>query len=186
MARQFIYLTILAVLMIASPPKAHAQFIDQGIPNFPQKMSQWCWATVAQQVIAWKTGNKPAQCAMVAIANNSHPNACCNGNPQCNVPGSMQQIQALIAHFGASPSQISFPSNPMVLFQKLQNGVAVIVFVKNSPFAQIGHFVVIRGMDFSSGQPVVFVNDPLNWSGSSQPVPYWQLAQYWQAAIEVF
>lgn len=178
---------ILAIFVcLAFQPRAEAQYVDQGIQNISQEMQNWCWAAAAQQIIYHRTGLAPAQCQMVAVANQASPVFCCNNPWQCDVPGSMQQIQALIAGYGLRPSSLAFPSDPMTLYNKLNSGVSIIMFVRNSPYQQVGHFVVIRGMDWSRGFPVVFINDPMNWNGFSQPIPYNQLARFWYSAIEVY
>src|SRR2546423_9164495 len=71
--------------------------IDLGIQNISQETGEWCWVAVAQQIVLASRGAQgtPPQCAMVALANNQNPAFCCNGNPQCVVPGSFQQIQWL-------------------------------------------------------------------------------------------
>lgn len=174
-----------ALVIAFSPLPSSAQSIDLGIINIAQEGQAWCWAAAAQQVVAWKTGRAPYQCEMVAVANGVHPAVCCPYNPQCDVPGSMQQIQFLIANYGMSYSQITPPTDPMTLFALLQRRSAVIMFVRNSPYAQIGHFVVLRGMAWTHAGPVVLINDPIGWPGFSQPMPFQALIGYWQAAIVV-
>lgn len=164
---------------------AKAQHIDLGIQNIQQQGQAWCWVAVAQQIAAWKTGQAPQQCAMVAVANGTSPSMCCPYNPACDVPGSMQQIQLLLAQYGGVYSGISPPAHPAALFQTLSQGRAVIMLVRNSPVTAVGHFVVVRGMDFTPQGPVVFLNDPMAWSGFSQPIPFVNLMHYWQAAIVV-
>jgi hypothetical protein len=72
-----------------STETVHAQIpppVDIPVQNIPQETQVWCWAAVAQQIIMFSQGPKrtPPQCALVAIANNASPQACCSGyNPMC-------------------------------------------------------------------------------------------------------
>jgi hypothetical protein len=178
-------LLVCVLLLLGGAGAARAQYVDLGIQNIQQQGQAWCWAAAAQQIIAWKTGRFPQQCEMVAVANGASPSACCPYHPTCDIPGSMQQIQTLLGMYGRSFSGIAPPAHPNALFQTLSQGQAVIMLVRNSPFSAVGHFVVVRGMGFSPQGPVVFLNDPMGWSGFSQPVPFHVLAQFWQAAIVV-
>lgn len=176
---------VCVLLFFGEPAVAQAQYVDLGVQNIQQQGQAWCWAAAAQQIIVWRTGQFPQQCEMVAVANGANPSACCPYHPTCDVPGSMQQIQALLAFYGRSFTRIAPPANPNALFQILSQGQPVIMLVRNSPFSAVGHFVVVRGMNFSPQGPVVFLNDPMGWSGFSQPVAFNLLAQFWQAAIVV-
>ena len=170
---------------ILAGPSASAQCapVDLRIFNIRQQTQVWCWAAVAQQIINWKTGNSPPQCALVAMANNAPPQYCCSGNPQCVVTGSLQQIQWLVAQFGGAFSTIAPPAGPYPVYQTLSSGRAIIMAVQSSPVS--GHVVVIRGMSCSGDHPILFVNDPAGWTFFSQPVPFGQLVPQWQAAIVV-
>jgi hypothetical protein len=182
-------LFLLALLLAFSSP-ARAQLpppVDLGIQNIAQETAVWCWAAVAQQIVLRAMGpaRTPPQCAMVAIANGAPPWACCNGNPQCHVTGSLPQIQGLIAHFGGRYSSLAPPTDPMTLYQTLANGRPIIMAVQSSPYA--GHVVVLRGMYFvptpMGVEPMLLINDPMSFF--TQPIPYRQVLGYWQAAIVV-
>ena len=157
--------------------------ISLGIPNIPQQTNVWCWAAVAQQIIVWRTGNSPPQCALVAIANGAHPQFCCTGNPQCVVTGHLQQIQFLIARFGGAISQISPPAGPGPVYNALSNGKAIIMAVQQSQFA--GHVVVINGMSCFGTDAILHINDPIGAPYFSQPTPFVNVIPYWRSAIVV-
>ena len=164
--------------------------IDLPINNILQETEVWCWAAVAQQIIAHAQGiqNTPAQCALVAIANSAFPRLCCQipTPSQCVVPGSLQQIQFLIGYFGGRYSSLAPPTDPVTLYRVLQSGRPVIMSVQ-SPYTSIGHVVVIRGMTWVpvSGRyvPVLHVNDPLSYF--TKPIPFADLARFWRQAIIV-
>ena len=167
-------------------------FID--IPAIPQETHVWCWAAVAQQVVfAIHGNNTPPQCAIVSIANNENPGTCCdqlgrwNGNQNCLVPGNLNQIQSIIFYFGGRYSSIEFPTDPLTIYNTLQNNRPIIMFVKQSAFQQIGHFVVIVGMEWIPTQfgfqPVLYVNDPMNFV--TKPIPFADIARFWQSSIVV-
>jgi hypothetical protein len=167
---------------------ARAQSVDLGIVNIQQGTPVWCWAAVAEQVIRWKNhGPGPSQCQLVSMANGFPPQTCC-APPNamvaqaCLRTGWLQEIQALIAHFGGSHSAIAPPAHPAVLFQTLQAGRAVILGVQTTPYS--GHVVVLRGM-IAGPDPLLIINDPMRWSGFSQPVPMSQLMSFWNSAIVV-
>lgn len=185
--RIFMFLASLALSQISAAQQIPPP-IDLGIQNIPQQTQVWCWAAVAQQIIAAINGPQgtPPQCALVAIANNANPQSCCNMPQQCMVTGSLQQIQALIAHFGGHYSSISPPANPMIVYNTLASGRAIIMAVQSSPFS--GHVVVIRGMQWIPAQfgfqPVLLINDPMSYF--TQPVPFQNIAAFWQGAIIVY
>ncbi|MFX4223359.1 MAG: papain-like cysteine protease family protein [Thalassobaculum sp.] len=180
--RGFVFAGAAAALV---PGRSEAQCapIGLGIPNIPQETQVWCWAAVAQQIIYWKTGDAPPQCALVAIANGAHPGFCCSGNPQCAVTGHLQQIQFLIGQFGGSMSTIAPPAGPGPVYNTLSNGNAIIMAVQSSPFS--GHVVVINGMSCYGPNAVLHINDPIGWPMLSQPVPFQQVLPFWSAAIVV-
>ena len=162
--------------------------VDIPIQNIPQETGVWCWAAVAQQIIAATQGpmNTPAQCALVAMANGAPPGACCSfPNAACVRTGSIQQIQGLIAHFGGRYSVYSPPANAMALYQTLASGRPVILQLQAGP--GVGHVVVVRGMSFMPTlhgfEPVLHVNDPM--AVYTQPVPYSKIAPIWASAIVV-
>lgn len=177
-----------ALLWIADPSVVRAQVpppIDLGIRNIPQETPVWCWAAVAQQVIAWITGGAPAQCQLVGLAYGAPPDACCFNPHGCMVTGHFQHIQGLIAHFGGRYSSLNRPTDPFTLYRTLDAGRAVILAVQNTPFA--GHVVVLTGMEWMPTpfglQPILYINDPMGHF--TRPVAFQQLLPIWRAAIVV-
>lgn len=161
--------------------------VDLQIQNLPQETQLWCWAAVAQQIILRRNGptRTPPQCGLVAAAFNLSPGYCCQSPTPCMTTGSLQQIQGLIAYFGGRWSSISPPASPMTIYQTLASGRAIIMAVQSSPYS--GHVVVLRGMAWVPTpigvQPVLYINDPMAYF--TQPVPFQNIAGYWQAAIVV-
>ena len=174
-----------------STETVHAQIplpVDIPVQNIPQETQVWCWAAVAQQIIMFSQGPKrtPPQCALVAIANNASPQACCSGyNPMCVRTGSIPQIQGLIAHFGGRYSGIAPPADPMTLYRTLASGKLIILQVRTG--MQSAHVVVLRGMSFMTTpygvEPVLHINDPMAYF--TQPVPFSNLVRIWMSAIVV-
>ena len=162
--------------------------VDLGIANIGQQTQVWCWAAVAQQIISYLRGapNTPAQCALVAIANGSHPGACCDfPNPSCVKAGSLSQIQGLIAHFGGRFAAHAPPTSPDVLYRTLASGRPIILHVRTGPSTT--HVIVLRGMSFERTpfglQPMLHVNDPL--ALFPQRMPFHAVAGAWIDAIVV-
>ena len=89
-------------------------------------------------------------------------------------------------HFGGRYSVVAPPADPMTVYNALASGRAIIMAVKSSPYSS--HVVVIRGMQWVPTvygvEPVLLINDPFKYF--SQPVPFVNIAQYWQAAIIVY
>lgn len=174
---------LLLLLIIARP--ASAQPVDLGIPNLPQQTDVWCWAAVAEQIIRWrKWGQGLGQCELVSIANGFPAPYCCDprnayGSPVCRRTGHIQEIAALINHFGGGYARIAPPTHPAVLYQALASGRPIILAL-SSGFG--GHVVVVRGM-LPAPDPLLLVNDPMSWI--TQPVPFSWIMPYWQAAIVV-
>lgn len=170
----------------------HAQIpppVDIPVQNIPQETQVWCWAAVAQQIIMFSQGPKrtPPQCALVAIANNASPQACCSGyNPMCVRTGSIPQIQSLIARFGGRYSGIAPPADPMTLYRTLASGKLIILQVRTG--MQSAHVVVLRGMSFITTpyrvESVLHINDPMAFF--TQPVPFSNLVRIWMSAIVVY
>ncbi len=162
--------------------------VDLNIQNIPQDTNVCCWAAVAHQIILRLQGpaSTPPQCALVATAFNQSPQFCCQYPTPCSTTGSLQQIQQLIGYFGGAWSSIALPTNAMTVYQTLATGRAIIMAVQSTPF--LGHVVVIRGMEWIQTpmgvQPVLYINDPLAYF--TQPVPFQNIAKYWQAAIVVY
>lgn len=158
------------------------------IQNIPQQTPVWCWAAVAQQIIAASRGlqNTPPQCALVAVANRVAPPFCCSTpNPICLRTGSVSQIQGLISAFGGHTSSLAPPANPMALYNTLAAGRPIILQVQTGIAS--AHVVVLRGMSFQrtpfGAQPVLYINDPLAYF--TQPVPFQNLVPIWSGAIVV-
>lgn len=172
----------LAAVAVAQPQPVNLQ-----IPNIMQGGPVWCWVAVAQQIISATVGPQrtPPQCALVAMAYGAHPDACCNGNPRCMVTGSLPQIQSLIAQFGGRFSTLAPPADPMILYQTLAGGRAIILHVRTG--YATSHVVVLRGMSFVPGpygwEAVLHVNDPMGYY--TQPVLFSQLLGVWIGAIVV-
>lgn len=185
--RRFLLAALAATLFGLSLARAQIPPpVDLGIQNIPQQTPVWCWAAVAQQIIYRLQGAAPPQCELVAAAFNTAPQYCCQAPTPCMTTGSLQQIQALIAYYGGRWSSTAPPANPMVVYQTLASGRAIIMAVQSSPYS--GHVVVIRGMAWVPTpmglQPVLYVNDPMSYF--TQPIPFANLAQYWNAAIVVY
>jgi papain like cysteine protease AvrRpt2 len=161
--------------------------VDIPIGNIPQQTPVWCWAAVAQQIIAAARGPQatPPQCALVAMANGAPPGVCCSGNPACMVTGSIPQIQMLISQFGGHYSAYAPPTDPMTLYRTLAQRRPVILQIQSSPMST--HVIVVRGMSFVPTrfgiQPMLHVNDPM--ALYTQPVPFAQIAPIWIDAIVV-
>lgn len=172
-----------AALLPAASARAQCAPVDLGIPNIQQRTQVWCWAAVAEQLITWRTGGSPPQCELVAFAYGEPGEPCCTGRAPCAVTGSLEQIQALLWHFAALPSQQAPPAHPTLLYQTLAVGRPIVLAVRSSPFA--GHVVVLRGMSCWGPEPILHVNDPLAWAPLTQPVAFAQIMPFWQAAIVV-
>ena len=184
---------LLSLLLGVETRTAAAQIpapVDLRIQNIPQQTQVWCWAAVAQQIIAAIQGPQgtPPQCALVAQAYGAPPDACCAGygNPACVRTGSMTQVQGLIRAFGGRPSQLAPPTDPMTLYQTLASGRAVILHVRSGVSST--HVVVLRGMAFVPNgwggiEPVLYVNDPMAYY--TQPVPFRTLIPIWLEALVV-
>lgn len=179
--------------ILAGPRGAFAQTpppVDLGIQNIPQSTPMWCWAAVAQQVIAAINGSQgaPPQCEMVAVVNKEKAELCCQHPAACLKGGSLHQIQELIAYYGGHSSAIARPTNPVVIYKVLRSGHAIIMQIKPSPIRPARHAVVIRGMKWvptpDGLQPVLLVNDPMAFL--SQSIPFVDLAEIWQRAIVVY
>lgn len=163
--------------------------IDLRIQNIPQETQVWCWAAVAQQIILRSQGPQltPPQCALVAMANGAPPQYCCDYlRQECVRTGSLTQIQWLIQQFGGRLTTYAYPADPMTVYNTLASGRAIIMAVQSTPFA--GHVVVIRGMRWVPTRfgptPELLVNDPMSYF--SQPIPFNNIAQFWQHAIVVY
>ena len=182
---------LLAALIAAglAAPAAQAQMppaVDLGIANIRQETDVWCWAAVAQQVIAKRKGRSPPQCALVAMVHGRYPSFCCPHYDRCSVPGSLGQIQKLIRNFGQRSSALSPPTDAMSLYRNLRAGHPIILAVRNSPYS--GHVVVLTGMTWIQGaagpEAVLHVNDPLQVIPAR--LPWRDLLPRWQAAIVVY
>jgi len=160
--------------------------VDLGIPNIRQETQVWCWAAVAQQIINVSGRKSPPQCALVAMANGQYPSACCPYNPACIRPGSLVQIQQLIANWGKRYNEIQRPSDPYALYEQLRQRRPIVLAVRSTPYS--GHVVVLRGMSWRATpygvQAVLHINDPIGYLPAR--LPFERLAPYWYAAIVVY
>jgi hypothetical protein len=163
--------------------------VDIPIQNLLQGTQVWCWAAVAQQLIAAAIGPEqtPQQCALVAMAYGAPPETCCSGyNPACITVGSLQQIQLLISRFGHHGSAIAPPTDPMTLYSTLASGHPIVLQVATGQGAS--HVVVLRGMSFlQTAQgvlPVLYINDPMAYF--TQPVSFFALQGIWMDAIVIY
>jgi hypothetical protein len=173
----------------ALPAAAEAQPlpppVDLRIRNIMQETDTWCWAAVAQQVIAKKKGRSPPQCALVAMVNGRYPSFCCPRYERCAVAGSLRQIQTLIRNFGQRTSTLSQPTDAMSLYRTLRAGRPIILAIRDSV---VGHVVVLTGMTWRAGpkglEAILHINDPL------QIIPdrlaFRALVPRWEAAIVVY
>lgn len=188
LTRRSVLLAPLAAAITPTPSRAQFAPIDLGIPNIQQMTRVWCWAAVAEQIIKWRNGGSgPSQPELVSIANGLPPYACSNPpDPMvmraCFRTGHLAEIQALIAGFGGGFSGIAPPAHPVLVYQRLANRNPIILAVQSTPFSGAGHVVVLRGM-IPAPNPLFIVNDPMAWSGFSQPVPFSMIANMWGAAI---
>ena len=182
---------ILAFLFGLIPLSGFAmpQPVQLGIANLPQETGVWCWAAVAQQIIAHSRGqaHTPQQCALVAVANGAHPHACCGTyNPACVRTGSLPQIAGLIQMFGGRSSQYALPADASALYRTLSNGSPVILHVSTGMMTS--HVVVVTGMHYQpmpwgGVEPMLHINDPL--AHYTQPVPFSQILPIWKDALVV-
>jgi hypothetical protein len=171
---------------------AQAQYpppVDIPIQDLPQETPVWCWAAVAQQLIAAAVGlqQTPQQCALVAMANGAPPAVCCSGyNPACVRTGSLQQIQFLVSSFGHHASALAPPTDPMTLYNTLAAGHPIVLHVRTGPASS--HVVVLRGMSFlptpQGPLPVLQINDPMSYF--TQPASFYDLLGVWIEAIVVY
>ncbi len=178
---RFVLPVVLLALLLLFQPRTYSQAVDLGIGNILQEKQAWCWAAAAQQIIVWLNGQSPYQCQLVSASLGQPSGLCCTPGA-CDVPGNLNQIRSLIQHFGGAASAIAPPANPTIIFNALQQGKAIILFLQTTPY--IGHFVVLRGMAWINGQPVFYINDPMSYF--TQPVYFSQLVNIWAAAIVVY
>ena len=184
-------LLVLCAVLFAGSVRAQPGLpppVDIPIQNLSQQTPVWCWAAVAQQIIHYSVGPErtPAQCTLVALANNAHPAVCCSqANPACVRVGSLEQIQGLMLMFGGKFSMQAPPTDPLTLYRILQSGRPIILHVRSGMASS--HVVILRGMSFVPRPggiiPVLHINDPLAFF--TQPVPYVRLLPLWINAIVV-
>lgn len=184
----FRHLLACFALCLSLPALALPPPVRLGIPNLPQQTQVWCWAAVAQQIIAHRQGlsQTPPQCALVAVANGAHPQFCCgHANPACVRTGSMPQIAGLIQQYGGRSSGYAPPADPDTLYRTLASGRPVILEVASGIASS--HVVVLTGMHYQATawgiEVVLHINDPL--AIYTQPVPYSQLRPLWTSALVV-
>lgn len=160
--------------------------VDLNIPNIRQETQVWCWAAVAQQIINVSGRRSPPQCALVAMANGQYPSTCCPYNPACIRPGSLVQIQQLIANWGKRYTELQRPSDPYALYDQLRQGRPIVLAVRSTPYS--GHVVLLRGMSWRDTpygrQAILHVNDPIGYLPAR--LSFERLAPYWYGAIVVY
>jgi hypothetical protein len=186
----FALLAAVAASSVAERAAAQRQAVpppvDLGIPNIRQETDVWCWAAVAQQVIAKRRGRSPPQCALVAMVHGRFPSYCCPHYERCAVAGSLGQIQTLIRNFGQRSSALGPPTDAMTLYRTLRRGHPIILAIRNTPYT--GHVVVLTGMTWVRGargpEAVLHINDPLLFMPSRLRLS--ELLPRWRAAIVVF
>lgn len=154
--------------------------VELFVPHYPQRMSNWCWVAVAQQIIAYSTGSAPSQCVLAGIASEVHPAQSCEQPGRFNRQGHISEIASLIGQFAMRPSHLAPPAHPIALYETLRARRPVILYLHNTIG---GHFVVVRGMELVGNQWMVMVNDPMNYF--SGLVPFTSLMGYWHAALVV-
>lgn len=184
--RQVAALLLLGVLYVSS--YARADQVELPIRNILQETPVWCWAAVSEQIVVSMRGRAatPRQCAMVAVAKNASPAACCQYPMNCAVTGGLGDIQNLILYFGGSTSQILPPTDPQTLYGTLASGHPIIMQLQMDQ-GGMAHVVVIRGMAIvpSAWGPraFLFINDPLQIY--TQPIPFEDIIPMWRVAIVV-
>lgn len=181
---------IAALILVLTPARAELPPpINLHVWTLSAEGPVWPWAMVARQIIAWKqkgVSSAPPQCALVAMAQGAPPTSCCGGvNPACNITGSMQQIQMLIASFGASSSLVAPPKHPMDLYAVLASGRPMILQITSG--IDMSHAVVLQGMEWqetpSGPRALLYIGDPMNFFPA--PVPYENIAPLWLMGIAV-
>lgn len=188
LSRRDIFASLLPLGSAVGPVNAQIGLpapVDLGIPNILQETDLWCWAAVAQQIITWRTGTSPPQCALVARAFGADIRFCCTNRAACRTVGYLPQIQQLIAEFGGLFSAIAPPTDPLTLYRTLLSRRPVILALHATPL--VGHVVVLRGMSFMQTTygvvGILLVNDPMSFF--VQPVVFQNLLPYWSAAVVV-
>jgi len=185
---------LLALGVAYGPSRAHAQLpppVVLPVPTVTQDTMVWCWLAVSEMVIRYRNwGAGFRQCQMMEVGYRVPPGTCC-GNPNlCARPGSIQEIQGVIASFGGRFSSLAPPTNYQVLYNILQSGRPVIAQIATG--GSIGHVVVIRGMGFQpfinmlgmpDVAPILMINDPMSIVPAQ--VPYAQFLAIWRASIIV-
>lgn len=156
---------------IASFAKADA-FLN--VPHFQQQTPVWCWVAAAQQLVAFKTGSAPPQCAMVEAIHGA-PGACCSlGHQGCVHTGSFAQVASLIAYFGGSYSTYVLPANAAVIENTLLAGRPIIAQIVTGGAST--HVVVISGI-WMGPNPVLRINDPM--AVAPYQMPFSVLVSVW-------
>lgn len=189
MARRF---ALALLFVVGVVPTAAAQPlpppVNLPIQNIQQQTGVWCWAAVAQQIIAAAQGpgRTPPQCALVEAANGASPGACCNAaGHACVSMGSMQQIEDLIDRFSGHNASYAPPADAMTIYRSLAAGNPVIMQLNSGP--QRAHVIVVRGMSFVQTRygvvPMLYVNDPR--AGVSRMVRFDRIAPRWMSAMVV-
>lgn len=153
--------------------------VDLPVPLVAQDTLEWCWVASAQMVLRFRGVDPPNQCQIMEMGYHTPPGACCSNPNRCAIPGTIYQVQRIISYFGGGFTQLNRPADPSQLYSVLKQGAPVIAHLA---LPTGGHFVVIRGINWSSGSPAVEINDPFF---GSLTLPFSQLVQIWDAGLYV-
>ena len=111
-----------------------------------QRAMNWCWASSVQDVMA-QAGRYQSQMQIAARL---------DGWPR-DRPASIQELVLLLHSYGFRAWQAGRPGSPQELYGTLSAGWKLIAFVRPSNGA-VGHYIVLQGIDPSSGG--IIVSDP--------------------------
>jgi hypothetical protein len=188
------------VLLCLSGVCAEAQEVPPPVappvPQIAQQSLDWCWLAVSEMIIRYKDwGISPKQCEILEVGYFLSPGTCCQAPWMCDRPGSLDEVQRIIAYYSRAFSRLAPPTDPMRLYRLLSRGHVVIAQLQNTN-NPICHLVILRGMRFAlitsatpsglvlTAVPMVLVNDPGSYLISK--MPYQMLLYYWRASIIVF
>lgn len=177
-------LTVALALGLSSsrPNRAEAQptILAQAalpVPYETQATLEWCWVASARMVARYYNVATPPQCMMLQQA---YGPACCANPAMCTVPGSIYQIQSLIAGYGLHYSMLGGPVDGFTMLRLIQQGHPIVIHLR------LGHFAVISGITV-----VATPNGPLGIAHVLDPyfgiqdVPLPTLYQQWDVALYV-
>lgn len=164
-------------IVSASAPRTVSLFI----PNHRQLARNWCWAAVAQQLLARRFDVEiPFQCELAGRAKGVSTQACCLGALACRGTASLTELAALLRREGAATRRL--PSlDPLDLQAELARGRAVVVGLREA--ARPRHLVVVKGIDWIAGEAWLRINDPEGLRPSL--IRHRDLARIAEAALSV-